>query len=148
MGLDNVIYVRSKDKINRPSFLTADKDWRTDNWDDKLCCYEYEVAYWRKCYNVRNALYEAMRKSGGAELLCGDPNNGDFKVSFNTLDIFIDEYKKLLNKETWNSGESIWDWDETEDILKDIYDSLVWLRAYMATRLDNNETEIIFVDSW
>ena len=45
MGLDNGIYVRSKDKINRPPFLTADKDWRTDNWDDKLCCYEYEFAY-------------------------------------------------------------------------------------------------------
>lgn len=148
MGLDNEIYIRTKDKINFMPF--ADdyaRSWRDGMWDDTLKSYEYNVAYWRKCYNVRDILYKAMSHTEH-ELVAGDPNNGVFKVPFEALSIVIAEYKKILNKEEWDKGDSIWEWDDYYEVAYDQYSKLIWLHGFLTSQPDNSEIEIYFVDSW
>ena len=110
-----------------------------DSWDKKRE-YDFEVCYWRKCWNVRNDIL----------WLIGGRFDEKFKFNLTTED--VNNIVKLLqsyNSENWEeSGGSIWDWDDeewpySEYIQRNIKD-LMYLRVLM----DKYKLEVYFYDSY
>ena len=73
-----------------------------------IAIYEYreeaEVAYWRKCWQVRRAIFEAL----------GEPDENDSIIKMDRDDVVnvINALKKF-NKKTWyDYGSPYWEWDE------------------------------------
>lgn len=101
MGLDNGISLRFKN--NEP------------RWVNKLYHYEfdgsYELAYWRKCWNIRELIL-AMLEEFGHKV---DNETFAYTLSAKELLIISRTIKKtLLNKKCWTEhyeeGLTIWDW--------------------------------------
>ena len=98
MGLDNGIEIRRRADLPALAFAYFDEEWRAKYSRD------LEVAYWRKCWNVR------------AEILSYLPNThdegGDFEMDTDQLADICKILKGLYTKENWDEGGSIWSWDE------------------------------------
>lgn len=96
MGLDNGIIVKKNDAINKLFIV------------NKNCLYEYsngsfEIAYWRKCWNVRADIFNIIE--GFAD--------DDLYTSLDRDDICnIIKLLKSYNKKTWDRSYSIWTWAE------------------------------------
>lgn len=87
MGLDNGIVIRNKDGTEE----------------------EAEICYWRKCWNIRNEIFDIIeQKSETYEYLL-------------SLDNVVNIYYRLkaFNKKNWTeNGDSIWTWEEIRKGLK------------------------------
>lgn len=95
MGLDNGIIVK-KTELTKRLFKVK-----------KNCFYEYiddfEIAYWRKCWNVRTDIFDITRGW----------NNDQSYTALDRDDLYnIIKLLKSYNKKTWDSGDSIWTWKE------------------------------------
>ena len=97
MGLDNGINAR---RHGYDFIDDALKAISTYQWGDS-----FEIAYWRKCWNVRDAI-------GGA--IGGIYDNGETSLSRGDVLAIIKVLKKF-NKKNWDTygwGGSIWEWSE------------------------------------
>lgn len=95
MGLDNGILVRKNDTVNKLFIV------------NKNCLYDYtdsfEIAYWRKCWNVRTDIFDITESWA----------NDNFYTPLDRDDICnIIKLLKSYNKKTWDRGDSIWTWKE------------------------------------
>lgn len=133
MGLDNYIVVKRTPETNKIEELKVfNIDW------DKELKYDFEVAYWRKCYNIRHMVMDCVENfedNIGATLTKYDVDN-------------IIEGLKSFNADNWDDNfGSIWDWNGnwsySEHIKNDI-ESLQLLRQLM----DKYELEVYFYDSY
>ena len=121
MGLDNGIQFKILDK---QKFGDIPKWFRREDWEDQHN-FDYEVLYWRKCWNVR------------AEILSYLPNThdegGEFDMTLDQLKDILGILKKLYTKENWDESESIWSWDEIKKNypanLKYAHKVLKWLKT-------------------
>lgn len=101
--------------------------------------YDFEAAYWRKCYGLRNDILYLIGKRWSDEW--------KFTLSKNDVDNII-ELLGSYNAETW--GDSIWEW--TSDVagwsyseyIKENIENLKLLRQLM----DKYELEVYFYDSY
>ena len=100
MGLDNGIEVRRKDNLPNCVLCFDDDEWR------KQRGYDLEVAYWRKCWNVRYAI---------ADVIGGMYDNGETPLMYEDIIAVIKRLKQFNKKnwsgDSWDEG-SIWTWDE------------------------------------
>ena len=113
MGLDNGIIVKNKNDTKE------------------------EICYWRRCWNIRNKIFEIIEKHSDEE----------YKY-FLSLDNVVDIYYMLknLNKKNWfDDGSSIWDW---EDIKKSIKGNIKALNKLIKRMKKEPELEVIFYDSY
>lgn len=113
MGLDNGIIVKNKNDTKE------------------------EICYWRRCWNIRNKIFEIIEKHSDEE----------YKYSL-SLDNVVDIYYMLknLNKKNWfDDGSSIWDW---EDIKKSIKGNIKALNKLIKRMKKEPELEVIFYDSY
>ena len=95
-----------------------------------------EIAYWRKCWNVRDAIADAI---GGIE------GNGVTELSREEVLAIIKELKKF-NKKNWdNGGGSIWEWPEIKRKHRDCVRRLRRLARLMKRYPD---IEVYFYDSY
>ena len=95
MGLDNGIWAHREGGFSEKTMKA-------------IAIYEYreeaEVAYWRKCWQVRRAIFEAL----------GEPDENDSIIKMDRDDVVrvINALKKF-NKKTWyDDGPPFWEWDE------------------------------------
>lgn len=152
MGLDNAIYVRAHKKVKTPPEVM----WRgyTDNWneasfyghekDDGLYiegCFDRELCYWRKCWNIRGLVLEIVGDRydgrGGSVTLTVDDLNKFYKALFN-----------LNSSKGWkNNDSSIWEYKEMRDVLDQDLTNLEWLIWYM-NQENNQVEEVFFIDSY
>lgn len=98
MGLDNGIEIRRKENLPN-CVLCFDEKWRKERG------YDLEVAYWRKCWNVRSAIGDALGSFY---------DNGQTDVNRDEVLAIIKELKKF-NKKNWECcgwNGSIWEWSE------------------------------------
>ena len=129
MGLDNGIVVRNaKNKYKG----------RKDFWD----CIEtengIEVAYWRKCWGIRNQILTVLNKDleGG----------GDYRLGLDELKYVIKLLKNFTIREYWNEyADSIWTFDEFKNNQKQIIKNLK--KLYREMKKDPN-IEVYFYDSY
>lgn len=135
MGLDNAICVRRNGYTNSIQELKRfEYDW------DKEREFDFEIVYYRKCYNVRSMIFDTIE---------GIYDN-DVSELLTTEDIDnIIEGLRSFNSKNWNdNGGSIWDWDDeeypySEQIQEDI-EELKTLRELM----DKYDLEVYFYDSY
>ena len=101
MGLDNGIQFKILDK---QKFGKIPSWFRREAWADKYE-YDYEILYWRKCWNVRSAILD---------YLCDffDEEEVETNITPDQLEDIFAILKTLYTKENWNKGGSIWSWDE------------------------------------
>ena len=135
MGLDNGINIKRTPETNQIEELKVfNQDW------DKNQKYNFEVCYWRKCWNIRN------------DIFCLGIG---YDESYHTLTKEdIDNIIKLLqsyNEDNWTeNGSCIWEWTSDEEgwsyseHIKNDIESLQLLRQLM----DKYELEVYFYDSY
>lgn len=105
MGLDNGIQFKILDK---QKFGDIPEWFKREAWEDQYN-YDYEVLYWRKCWNVRAEILSYLR---------ADSDEYQWTLTLVQLkDIF-----KILNSlyvwHNWDSSQSIWTWDEIGETYK------------------------------
>ena len=120
MGLDNGLVLYTKEPIEVPKEIEKLITIAThEEWDYSR---EYELLYFRKCWNVRNAVGRAL--DAGLEY-CAKSG------------LTIDDVKsiwwvinQLNSKHSWEGG-SIWSYEEIKDRLDNSLLILEWLIHFM-----------------
>lgn len=100
MGLDNGISVKRTEFTNALSwFKSLEDDW------DREHRYDFEVCYWRKCWNVRSIILDICEEDS--------PNDYRFELTLEHL-IQIRDALKRFNAKSWDDSYSgsIWTWKE------------------------------------
>lgn len=116
MGLDNYIVARKN-------------NGETD---------EFEICYWRKCWNIRNWVFDIIQ-----------PDNRDEMYEFPlTLDNVVDIYymfKKIKAKAWDNDGGSIWEYSEMKSCIKN---DIKRLKCLIKDMKKDPELCVFFIDSY
>ena len=134
MGLDNGI------SIKRTSFSSTLEELKQfETIYDKEHEYDFSICYWRKCWNVRNRILNA--------LYILEPNDSYTILSIDDIDTIIDILKSF-NSENWDDyGGSIWDWTDGIDE-KMQYDIANLEQLKIIKERYENSIEIYFYNSW
>lgn len=114
--------------------LCFDEEWR------KKCGYDLEVAYWRKCWNVRAIIFDVLRR--------GDDNDSVIDI---TREEVLEIIKRLQDDlhyfdfldDDW--GGCIWEWNIFRNIQKRNIKNLKKLVKMMKR---HPEIEVYFYDSY
>lgn len=131
MGLDNYIEVKRTSYSNDVLELMCFES----NWD-KNCEYDFEIAYWRKCWNVRGAIIDSI--DGGFN------DNGITPLTKDDVKRIIVALK-AFNEDNWDDDlGSIWTWEEQEPHMQRYIERL----EYLLRLMDKYELEVEFVDSY
>lgn len=135
MGLDNAICIRRNEITNKiPDLCQFAPDW-----DNKLE-YDFEIVYYRKCWNIRNDILYLIGKRFTDEY--------EFTLTKDDVTAII-KLLKSYNKENFeDNGSCIWDWDDeewpyAEKIQEDIQ-KLETLKELM----DKYDLDVYFYDSY
>ena len=100
MGLDNGVMLKI---TNKETFGPTPAWVEREEWEDKYG-YDYEILYWRKCWNVRS------------EILCylgASDDEFEWNITHDDLINIIDIFRNQLYVEkNWDDGQSIWTWEE------------------------------------
>lgn len=132
MGLDNGIEIRRNEKSM--SIYEKIKRFESD-WDKEHNC-DFEIAYWRKCWNVRGLILKCIPVRG----------DNEYELPIHREDIpnIIDALKSL-NKENWEDCDwSIWTYEEQEPHIKRHIKNLKYLYRLM----DKYDLDVYFYDSY
>ena len=133
MSLDNGIVIRRKDNLPN-CVLCFDEEWR------KKHGYDLEVAYWRKCWNVRYVIFDVLRR--------GDDNDSVIDITREELVEIIHRLESDINYFDFLEGGSyscIWDWNTLRRIQKRNIKNLKKLARMMKR---HPEIEVYFYDSY
>ena len=128
MGLDNGIILRD---VNSKE-LVVNKLINLDNLEDT----SVEICYWRKCWGIRNAIVEKLHLNDGEES----------KLDVEDIPVIIKILFDFYGQTEWEEdADSIWEWDEFKNTLRQQIFNLMWLYNYM---LEHPNAEVIFYDSY
>ena len=130
MGLDNGIVIKKNDH-------TAAIDAKlVDLFEELTYSEEYEVCYWRKCYNLRNEILYIINRKFDEEY--------EYRLNAEDVEQII-EYLQSLDADTWNdSGPSLWEWEEMEEhILQDINNL-----STLVELMKEYDLDVVFYDSY
>lgn len=133
MGLDNGIEIKRKDNLPN-CVLCFDDEWTRKN------NYDLEVAYWRKCWNVRYVIFDVLRR--------GDENDSVIDITREELVEIINRLETDINYFDFLEGGSyscIWDWNTLRRIQKRNIKNLKKLARMMKR---HPEIEVYFYDSY
>ena len=126
MGLDNGVRIKNFDK-NYTKYFTL--MWNFEEEDN-----EFDICYWRKCWNVREIFISTLHMT-----------NGQYEQKLDPEDIkpLIKKLGNLLSAETWD--DSIWEFEEYFGHMIDCICNLKMLQFYMQ---DHPGCEVYFYDSY
>ena len=137
MGLENGLILHTREPIEIPKELHFDL-----SMGDEPLKYSYDLLYFRKCWNIRREIVHVL--NAGYEY-CGKAW------------LTIDEVKKIwwaineINHENvWESGSSIWMYDEIKGRLDHSLLALEWLIDFMREHVGDREPfyMVEFYDSY
>ena len=134
MGLDNGIMFKIKDK---EQFGEIPAWFKRESWEDEHN-FDYEILYWRKCWNVRAEILT---------YLAGDDDEYEWSLTLMDLRDILKILKCLYSEQDWDESMTIWSWDEIGDTylenLEYAHKVLEWLETKPA-----DSFEIYFYDSY
>lgn len=140
MGLENGILIIAK-SIKGEDFLQQFNEAYPD-FSDRCWAGQYELAYWRKCWNVKNKFYSTF------EQLNEEEGGGNLKIK----DLFRVKaiMKYFLDESHWDSnGSSIWTWEEQiRNIAQIIFLVSNLLEDIEYEGITDSDIEIEFYDSF
>ena len=122
MGLDNGIVLKTKNSIiEKPSWVKFIGN-PAEHDDGSL---EYDICYWRKCWNIREAIFNILEDD--------DRREWEFELSLNQVVAIRDRLCRFLTEgEDWEElGDSIWSFEEMIPVLTEDILNLSWLIGYM-----------------
>lgn len=118
MGLDNGIRLKTRKTIEDIAEYTTVH--RNEYNKDEI---EYEICYWRKCWNIRSMIFQMMNKDSNAM-------SDDYELSIESLKkIRIGIYQLICNPDLWDG--SIWTFEEMLPHLAQDLVNLSWLIDYL-----------------
>lgn len=134
MGLDNGFIVRHKTTTaqfvkNLPSFVKLPWEYKENS--------EYvEIAYWRKCWGLRNEINSVLHL--GDKYECN--------VDKEDIPAILKAIQRYLNPDYWNeNADSIWEWEEYFPHMVQQYMNL----TYLYEMWDNYPgLEVVWYDSY
>ena len=130
MGLDNGIVIRRETAPDNASKIFNEQEWAKK--------YEFiEVAYWRKCWNVRQVILDTLYQIFIDEYRVS--------MSFEDLNNVICSLKKMKKSNWCDYGGCIWEWKEFKSIQKRNIKALKKLRRLMKKY---DHIEVYFYDSY
>ena len=135
VGLDNGLCIKRNEYTNNiPELKRFEDAWDKDNE------FDFEICYFRKCYNVRHMIIESIKVAYDNDI--SEP-------------LTVEHIEKIIkglqafNADNWqDNGGSIWDWDDEEypysaKIQSDI-ENLLYLKELMG----RYNLEVYFYDSY
>lgn len=134
MGLDNAIEIKRKDNLPNRVLCFDNDEWRKQHG------YDLEVAYWRKCWNVRHIILDVLGD--------GSDDGHEFDITREELVEIIHRLEDELHYFDFLSGEwggCIWTWNEFRRFQKWNMKNLKKLTHMMKRHPD---IEVIFYDSY
>lgn len=109
--MDNGICLKIKDSEKFGSTRLPDFMPRA-NWEDEYG-YDWELMYWRKCWNVRSIIFDILDKYGISR---EDADANTTPLTLDMLFYICTDLMSCYTREWWNENdESIWDADEMLD---------------------------------
>lgn len=148
MGLDNGIYLRMKSPYNGELlkyFKDTFKDYDAPEYD------YLEVAYWRKCWDLRREIIEVLdlRDDGHRkELTVGaKPGDGECEFEINRKEIkrILKVVKHFDNPSVWDRSNSIWTYKE---IHKSHKRNKKHLKKLVEILKEHPEYTVVWIDSY
>lgn len=135
MGLDNGIQIKRNTYTNSIPEL---KQFEL-TYDNKHQ-FDFEVCYWRKCYNIRNMIMNVVESAR-------DNDNSDILT---TTDIEkIIHGLQSFNSANWQeNGGSIWDWDDEEYPYSEKIQRDIENLKNLQTLMEKYDLEVYFYDSY
>ena len=135
MGLDNSIQIKRNTSTNSIPELQQFKL----AYDNKHQ-FDFEVCYWRKCYNIRNMIMDVVESAR-------DNDNSDILT---TTDIEkIIHGLQSFNSANWQeNGGSIWDWDDEEYPYSEKIQRDIENLKKLQTLMEKYDLEVYFYDSY
>ena len=135
MGLDNSIQIKRNTSTNSIPEL---KQFEL-SYDNKHQ-FDFEICYWRKCYNIRNMIMDVVESAR-------DNDNSDILT---TTDIEkIIRGLQSFNSANWQeNGGSIWDWDDEEYPYSEKIQRGIENLKNLQTLMEKYDLEVYFYDSY
>lgn len=135
MGLDNSIQIKRNTSTNSiPELKQFELAY------DNKHQFDFEVCYWRKCYNIRNMIMDVVESAR-------DNDNSDILT---TTDIEkIIHGLQSFNSANWQeNGGSIWDWDDEKYPYSEKIQSDIENLKNLQTLMEKYDLEVYFYDSY
>ena len=133
MGLDNGVQIRRKGNLPNCA-LCFDTEWR------KKYGYDLEVAYWRKCWNVRYVIFDILRRGDDNDSVIDITREEVLEIIRRLEDDF--HYFDFLENDY---GGCIWEWNTFRNIQTRNIKILKKLAKMMKR---HPEIEVYFYDSY
>lgn len=127
MGLDNGVIIRNFEELDD----TTKKEVRA------FCDNRGEVAYWRKCWNIRRVFIQVLHM-GSEEY--------QHTVEADDIPAIIRHLKPFFNKDNWDESETIWEFDDYWEYNLNQVFRLMKLQDYMEHY--PGRLEVYFYDSY
>ena len=146
MGLDNGIMLKIK---NKEKFGDTTKLYSMFGWTNEG---EYELLYWRKCWNVRREISEVLAdayNNGNAEHdKYFDDGINDYIFNLKAFKDILVRLRKIYKKSWWEENDdSIWEWSECGDNYKS-WLIKAWKVFDVLKDKDADSYELSFYDSY
>lgn len=106
--------------------------------------FEYDLCYWRKCWNIREGAGLALGTNLGMDASKDELDIGDVKNIWHVINY-------LNHKRAWDEGNSIWTYKEIRDNLDSALLTLEWLVYFMRKHekeFKNGDIYVEFYDSY
>ena len=141
MGLDNYILITIKDS---KKFGRIPKWIRRSEWD--INHNAIELSYWRKCWNVREEIFDYINKNGCPAV--DEYQEYEYELNIDDVLSILKQIKtNLYSAKKWNNSDSIWKWNEVKQHykynLRKAQKILKWLK-----RKSVDSYQITFYDSY
>ena len=134
IGLDNGIIIKGKNKKGQEFIKSRENSWN-----------EYELGYWRKCWNIRSKFIDDFKY-----------NKDEQKIKFSLKDIdkIIDTLAYFLVKDNWEyegQTSTVFSWEEEipsiAQAIKNLYDLKEEI-YYMDEKITDADIDFYFYDSY
>lgn len=135
MGLDNGIQIKRNTSTNSiPELKQFELAY------DNKHQFDFEICYWRKCYNIRNMIMDVVESAR-------DNDNSDILT---TTDIEkIIHGLQSFNSANWQENDgSIWDWDDEEYPYSEKIQRDIGNLKNLQTLMEKYDLEVYFYDSY
>lgn len=135
MGLDNGIQIKRNTSTNSiPELKQFELAY------DNKHQFDFEICYWRKCYNIRNMIMDVIESAR-------DNDNSDILT---TTDIEkIIHGLQSFNSANWQeNGGSIWEWDDEEYPYSEKIQRDIENLKNLQTLMEKYDLEVYFYDSY
>lgn len=135
MGLDNGICVRRNEYTNNIKELRSFEE----SWD-KEHKYDFDVCYWRKCWNVRHMIMDSIQ--------CAYDGCESEHLTIEHIEKIVRGLKSFNARNWQDDGGSIWDWDDEDwPYSKKIKQDIKNLK-YLIELMKKYDLEVYFYDSY